>query len=149
MDSFTLAGSTGSLTLQIEEVYGFPHQTSSFGGYDTRSRLRLRSHGFSIDSVLWLSTGEVFTFYQQLRVAHAQLAGLARFASSEDNLSFAVEYLPLGQVALTGEYREHTPEANRLAFEIASDQSYLHGAMAELAQWAEQYGGMQGKRPPA
>jgi hypothetical protein len=149
MDSFTLAGSTGSLILQLEEVYGFPHQTSHFGGYDTRSRLRLHSHGFSVDSVLWLSTGEVFTFYQQLRTAHAQLVGVARFASSEDNLSFAVAYLPSGLVALTGEYREHTPEANRLAFEIASDQSYLHRAVAELAQWAEYYGGMDGKRPPA
>jgi len=149
MDSFTLAGTTGSLTVQLEEVFGFPHQTSSFGGYDTRSRLRLRSHGFSVDSVLWLSTGEVFTFYQQLRAAHAQLAGIARFASSEENLCFAVAYLPLGQVALTGEYREHTPEANRLTFEIASDQSYLHRAVAELTQWAEQYGGMHGKRLPA
>lgn len=149
MDSFTLAGSTGSLTMQLEEVYRYPHQTGPFGGYDTRSRLRLRSHGFSVDSVLWLSTGEVFTFYQQLRAAHAQLAGVAHFASSEGNLSFAVAYLPTGQVALTGEYHEHTPEANRLIFEIASDQSYLHRAIAELAQWTEQYGDQEGKQPPA
>ncbi len=149
MDSFTLAGSTGSLTVQIEEVYGFPDQTSPFGGYDTRSQLRLRSHGFSVDSVLWLSTGEVFTFYQQLRAAQAQLAGVARFASSEDNLSFALAYLPLGQVALTGEYREHTPEANRLTFEIASDQSYLHRSLSELAAWVSHYGDEAGTRRQA
>ena len=147
MDSFTLAGSTGSLTVQLEELYRYPHQTSPFGGYDTRSRLVLRSHGFVVNSVLWLSTGEVYAFYQQLRAAHVQLAGVARFASSEGNLCFAVTYLPAGHVSLTGEYYEHTPEANRLAFEIATDQSYLHQAVSELAQWAAQYGDENGKQP--
>lgn len=140
MDSFTLAGSTGSLALQIEEVYGFPDQTSSFGGYDTRSCLRLRSHGFSVDSLVWLSTGEVFAFYQELQAAHAQLAGTARFSSSEENLSFALTYQVNGQVSLTGEYWESTEEANRLRFEIASDQSYLHRTLAELAAWVDRYG---------
>jgi hypothetical protein len=146
MDSFTLAGSTGFLTVQLEELYGFPHQTSPFGGYDARCRLRLRSHGFAIDSELRLSTGEVFRFYQQLRAAHAQLAGMARFASTEADLAFVVVYLPAGQVSLTGEYREHTPEANRLTFEIAADQSYLHRAVADLGQWAAQYGDNEGKQ---
>ena len=149
MDSFTLAGSTGSLTLQVEEVYGFPHQTSPFGGYDTRSRLQLRSHGFSVESVVWLSTGEVFSFYQQLRAAHAQLAGVARFASSEKNLCFTLTYLVNGQVCLAGEYQESTEEVNRLRFEIASDQSYLHCALAELAAWAQHYGDEAGTRRQA
>jgi hypothetical protein len=140
MHSFTLAGSTGFLTIELVELYGCPHQTSYFGGYDTRSRLRLRSHGFSVESLLWLSTGEVFTFYQQLRAAHAQLAGVARFASSEGNLTFALTYLVNGQVRLAGEYGEFKEEANQLRFEIASDQSYLHQALAELAQWVEHYG---------
>ena len=146
MDSFTLAGSTGSLSLQVEEVYGFPDQTSSFGGYDTRSRLRLRSHGFAVDSLVWLSTGEVYAFYQQLRAAQAQLVGVARFASSEGNLCFALTYLVNGQVSLAGEYWESTEEVNRLRFEIASDQSYLHRALTELSAWVEHYGDNAGTR---
>jgi hypothetical protein len=149
MHSFTLAGSTGSLTVELEEVYGFPHQTSHFGGYDTRSRLRLRSHGFAVDAVVWLSTGEVHAFYQQLRTAHAQLKGLARFASSEENLCFTLTYEANGHVRLTGEYWEFKEESNRLQFEIASDQSFLHRALTELAQWVEHYGGDDGQRHQA
>lgn len=121
MHSFTLAGSTGSLTVAVVEVYGYPHQTSPLGGYDTRSRLRLRSHGFSVDAAVWLSTGEVHAFYQHLRRAHAQLTGLARFASSEENLCFTLTYEANGQVRLAGEYWEFKEEFNRLQFEIASD----------------------------
>jgi hypothetical protein len=146
MDSFTLAGSTGFLTVETVEVYGFPHQTSPFGGYDSRSRLRLRSHGFSVDAVVWLSTGEVHAFYAQLRTAHAQLTGSARFASSEENLCFALTFEANGHVRLAGEYREVKDESNRLQFEIASDQSYLHHTLAELAQRVEHYGDDAGKR---
>lgn len=74
---------------------------------------------------------------------------MARFASTESDLSFAVVYLPTGQVYLTGEYCEYIPEANWLTFEIATDQSYLHRAVADLAQWAAQYGDNNGKQPPA
>jgi hypothetical protein len=146
MHSFTLAGSTGALTVEPVEVYGFPHQTSHFGGYDTRSRLLIRSHGFSVDSVVWLSTGEVFAFYQQLQTAHTHLAGTARFCSSEENLSFALTYQANGQVRVSGQYWESTEEANRLRFEIASDQSYLHRTLAELAAWVAHYGDHTGTR---
>ena len=52
----------------------------------------------------------------------------------------ALTYQVNGQVSLTGEYWESTEEANRLRFEIASDQSYLHRTLAELAAWVDRYG---------
>jgi hypothetical protein len=78
---------------------------------------------------VWLSTGEGFAFYQQLRAAHAQLAGVARFASREGHLTFALTYLVNGPVRLAGEYGEFKAETKQLRFEIASDQSYLHPAL--------------------
>jgi hypothetical protein len=49
-------------------------------------------------------------------------------------------------VRLAGEYWEFKEESNRLQSEIASDQSYLHRALAELAHWVEHYGDAAGMR---
>ncbi|WP_223654578.1 hypothetical protein, partial [Hymenobacter psoromatis] len=135
MDSFSVRGFNGFLEVEIDKIFGFPDQTSHFGGYDTESRVKVESNGFSVDSKLWLSTGEVFDLYNSLREAHEKLNGSAKFESSERNLSFAINYELLGRVSIQGEFRDNKLEDNFLRFEISSDQSYLNRTLVELTQF--------------
>jgi len=145
MDSFSVRGFNGFLEVGIEKIFGFPDQTSHFGGYDTESRVKVESNGFSVDGKLWLSTGEVFDFYTSLRQAHEKLNGSAKFESSEGNLLFAINYELLGRVSIQGEFRDNKQEDNFLRFEIFSDQSYLNRTLVELTQFIRKYGDNSGK----
>ncbi|WP_223696508.1 hypothetical protein [Hymenobacter psoromatis] len=146
MDSFSVRGFNGFLEVEIDKIFGFPDQTSHFGGYDTESRVKVESNGFSVDSKLWLSTGEVFDLYNSLREAHEKLNGSAKFESSERNLSFAINYELLGRVSIQGEFRDNKLEDNFLRFEISSDQSYLNRTLVELTQFVRKYGDNSGKK---
>lgn len=145
MDSFSIRGFGGFLEIEIEEVFGFPNETSHYGGYETKSKIKVESNGFSVDSELWLSTGEVFSLYASLKAAHEKLAGSAKFDSSEGNLSFTVNYELAGRVSIQGEFRDNNLEANLLKFEIPSDQSYLNRSLVELTQFVRKYGNNSGK----
>jgi len=145
MDSFSIRGFSGFLEIEIQEVFGFPEETSHFGGYDTKSKLKVESNGFSVDSELWLSTGEVFDLYTTLRAAHEKVNGSAKFDSSEGNLSFAINYELSGHVSIQGEFKDNNQEANLLKFEISSDQSYLNRTLVELTQFVRKYGDNSGK----
>lgn len=146
MSSFTIRGFSGFLKIEIREVFGFPLETSHYGGYDTKSNLLVESNGFSVTSELWLSTGEIFSLYKELKAAHQQLKGTAKFESSERNLSFTINYFQTGQVSIAGEFRDNNLENNFLKFEISADQSYLNRALAELGQLNEEFGDEYGKR---
>ncbi|WP_375415702.1 hypothetical protein [uncultured Hymenobacter sp.] len=146
MSSFSIKGSSGFIKISIEKVHGFPEETSYFGGYDTTSKLKLKSTSFSVNSVLWLSTGNIYTFYKELESAQCALSGIAKFSSSEGNLDFAVSYNELGHVSITGEFRDNCQERNILQFEILSDQSYLERSLVKLKRIVEQYGDNTGKR---
>jgi hypothetical protein len=145
MDSFSIRGFSGFLQLEIEEVFGFPDETSHFGGYDTKTKLQIESNGFCVNSELWLSTGEVFNLYKSLKTSHERLKGFAKFDSSEGNLSFTISYEPLGHVSIKGEFNDNNQEANLLKFEISSDQSYLNRTLVELTQFVRKYGDNSGK----
>ena len=145
MDSFSVRGFNGFLEVEIDKIFGFPDQTSRFGGYDTESRVKVESNGFSVDNKLWLSTGEVFDLYNSLREAHEKLNGSAKFESTERNLSFTISYEPLGHVSIKGEFYDNNQKANFLKFEISSDQSYLNSSLVELTQFVRKYGDNSGK----
>lgn len=49
---FSIEGPNGSIKIELEEVFGYPNQTSHFGGYDTKSRLYLTSRGFAHNKAL-------------------------------------------------------------------------------------------------
>jgi hypothetical protein len=137
---FSIEGPNGSIKIELEKVFGYPNQTSHSGGYDTKSRLYLTSRGFSVNSDLWLSTGEIYNFYQSLQEAHAKLSGSTRFTHSEHNLWFTIEYDFTGHILVSGEFRENHEENNLLKFEVSSDQSYIDKALTDLKRIVMKYG---------
>ena len=144
MNSFSIKGSSGFLKIKLEEVYDFPNETSVFGGYDTRGKLKIKSTGFSVNSTLWVSIGNIFDFYKELEITQQKLDGIARFNSYENNLSFEVSYNSLGHVSIVGEFRDKCEESNALKFEIKTDQSYLNRSLGKLKQMVEKYGDNRG-----
>lgn len=143
--NLSIEGSTGFIRIGIEEVFGFPNQTSHFGGYDTKSTITLKSNSFSVYSDLWVSTGKFYNLYQDLKVAHSELRGDVKFISIEHNLSFIISYNNLGHIIIKGEFADNHPENNLLTFEIVSDQSYMNKTLTELKQIVRKYGDNSGK----
>ena len=66
MDEFTLQGYSDYLKISLEEVFGFPNDTSPFGGYDTRSIIDINSNDFKVKTTFCITTGEIFEFCEAL-----------------------------------------------------------------------------------
>jgi hypothetical protein len=62
MDEFVLEGHGDFLKITFEEVFGYPNNTSPWGGYDTKSVLALEVDDFKVNSTFYVSTGELSSF---------------------------------------------------------------------------------------
>lgn len=144
MEEFELKGGGDFLKISFEEVYGFPNTTSPFGGYDTKSLLEIRSDGFQVQSTLWVSTGDIFEFYEQLSKCNEVLKGSAYFLSYEENLKFEVRYDINGGVLISGTFSKQSEIANELIFEIISDQTFIQSSLRQLKVICDKYGDMKG-----
>ncbi len=145
MQEFIFKGGENFLKIEIIEVYGFPEQTSHFGGYDIRCDVKIYVDGFSVSSQFYTTTGEIFDLFKKLKECNEKLAGKIDFANYEDELKFSMSYDTLGHVFITGKFEKFNGfAANRLNFEFQSDQSYIQSTLLQLYSIIEQYGGTKG-----
>jgi hypothetical protein len=86
MEEFIIKGDSGLLKIEFHEVYGFPEMTTHIGGYDVKSHLAICSDGFSAKSTVWITTGEIFEFYEKLRDCNELLKGEIYFSNYEGQL---------------------------------------------------------------
>jgi len=143
-DEFILRADNGHFYLKIIEVFGYPKTTSPWGGYDTKSAVEIISSNYSVKGVLYISTGELFSFSEQLRICYETLKGKANLSSYEGNLKMDVLFDGLGHAAVKGSYKERLHEDNELIFELASDQTYIFQALAGLGDIVSVYGDNSG-----
>ena len=139
-NEFILRADNGQFRLKIIEVFGFPDTTSHWGGYDTVSVVEIVSSNYSVKGELYISTGQLLTFYEQLRTCYETLKGTAKLSSSEENLNMDVVFDGLGHVTVKGSYKERHHEDNELLFELAGDQTYIFQGLAGLSDIALVYG---------
>ena len=85
-NEFTIQAENGHIYFKIEKVFGFPNNTSGFGGYDTQSNIEIVSSNYSVSGSLYITTGELFEFYKQLQKCYETLNGTATLKSYEGNL---------------------------------------------------------------
>lgn len=145
MDGFEIRVGEDFIHLWLEEVYDFPNRTSHFGGYDTRGKVDIQCGSYRACGALWFSTGEVWRFASVLRQAYDELAGEARFRSSEGNLEFTVRLPGRGHWTLEGTYQEYHHRGTQLLFEMAGDQTYLVQPLAQLDEFVAKYGDNRGQ----
>lgn len=145
MEEFTIRGNGNYIKLSIDEVYGFPDNTSHWGGYDTKSTLEIYSNGFQVKSLLYVSTGELYEFLRLLRGCNSKLNGTIHFNPYVGNLELYLEYDDRGHVNIRGEFYQDVECLNRLIFEFNSDQTYISDTIKELETIVVKYGNNKGK----
>ncbi|QKS59001.1 hypothetical protein HUB98_24210 [Paenibacillus barcinonensis] len=134
------------LQIILKEIVGFPQATSHFGGYDVVGRVEIASGNYYVNGELWLTTGELYLLYKDLRKAYQECKGLVSYRNYEGNLEFNIGFMKLGQVEISGRYQERHDRANELIFNFCTDQSYLQETVEGLEGIHKKYGDMKGNK---
>ena len=144
-ESFTLKGEDANyLKVKLSKVYDFPEKICRWGGYDSLAELTVKCGGYMVQSTFQTSTGDIFSFYEQLRECNAKLKGTPNFNSYESNLTFSLTYDDLGHVQISGEFSEDLAADNRLQFSFLSDQSFMRYTLDELERIICKFGDLKG-----
>jgi hypothetical protein len=134
------------LIINFIKVHGFPDSTSHAGGYDVNGEVEIRSENYFFKGSIWITTGEIFSFHEDLKEFYRNCNGKARIQNFENNFELLIEIDKLGRTTIQGKYKEHQHVNNELIFSFESDQSYLVKTLEELKDIHLSYGGMKGIR---
>lgn len=140
MTEIEIKGENGYLKIQMQKMFGFPESTSPFGGYDTESIIEIKSSNYYIKGQIWITTGDLYSFYQELKKCQEKVKGQANLNSYENNLSSKIAYDEVRHAVLKGKFTEKYEEENTLEFELKSDQSFLNSTITELEKMILQFG---------
>lgn len=146
MEEFIIQNEVDFIRVVIEKAYDYPENTCHWGGYDTESKIEIRSGSFSVSRDIYISTGEVFEFYVQLLTANERLAGSINFENYESDLKFNIAYDNMGHVLVTGSFsgRGEREYYNSLKFGFQSDQTFIQKTLSQLKMIVEKYGDQKG-----
>ncbi len=143
---FSLSGLDGCIELTMNEVWGFPDQTSFGGGYDAEGTLTIRAGAYSVSAACSFTTGELYRFSVSLQQCYDTLTGAAVLENTEQALALACEFDRLGHVVASGCFQAIPSANNRLTFEIHTDQTQVKEILSQLQTVFTVFGGNTGKR---
>lgn len=148
MHVFCLNGGHGEkLSLELNEVLGFPDDTSIEGGYDIICTLKIDSGCYHVEHERFFSaTGALYRFCDELRPCYNDLHGSAEYhLFYEDNLTVKVEMTKGGHAVVSGTFQEYSHRGNILQFEFDTDQTCLLSVIQDIecleAQFKRRSGG--------
>jgi hypothetical protein len=128
----------------LDRVLGVPDSTTFTGGYDVDGSIAIKSGSFSASGSLWFSTGELFNFYNELKIIYDNCIGEAKLINFEANFEMCIKIENRGRVEIEGRYKEILGIDNELTFFFESDQSFLVKTLEDLFEIRKKYGGMKG-----
>lgn len=143
-EEFLLKAENGFVRIALKNIYGYPNETCHWGGYDSKSTIEIVCSNYNVLGELYISTGEIYNFYQSLLKCHESLSGEAYLRSYESNLELKLEFDDLGHVLISGTFQEEHIERTELKFELTTDQSYLTQTLIELSGIYDKYGDNSG-----
>lgn len=149
MNLFCLNGYNGEkIRLDLNEVIGFPNNTSIEGGYDIICTLVIDSGCYHIEhDRLYSATGTLYRFSKGLDACYTDLFGSGEYhCLYENDLTFKVEMTNGGHAIVTGVFKERPDKQNVLQFEFDTDQSRLLSVIQDIESLKVKYGGMEGLR---
>ena len=149
MNLFCLNGYNGEkISLELNEVIGYPDNTSIEGGYDIICTLIIDSGCYHIEhNRLYSATGALYRFSKELDTCYTDLFGSAEYhLLYENDLSITVEMTSSGHAIVTGTFQERPDKNNILQFEFNTDQSCLLSVIQDIESLKVQYGDMEGLR---
>lgn len=147
MNLFCLNGYNGEkISLELNEVIGFPNYTSIEGGYDITCTLIVDSSWYHIKhDRLFSATGALYSFSKELNTCYTELLGSAEYhLLYENDLTFKVEMTSGGHAIVTGCLQERPDKQNILHFEFDTVQSCLLSVIQDIGSLKVKYGGMEG-----
>lgn len=149
MNLFCLNGYNGEkISLELNEVIGFPNNTSIEGGYDIICTLVIDSGCYHIENErLYSATGALYRFSKELNSCYTELYGTAEYQLVlENDLNFKVEMTSGGHAIVSGVFQERPDKHNILQFEFDTDQSCLLSVIQDIEGLRLKYGDMEGLR---
>ncbi|MWV43396.1 hypothetical protein GRF59_07095 [Paenibacillus sp. HJL G12] len=132
------------LIIQLMKVHGFPEDTCHWGGYEAEGSVIIKSGSYTASGNLWVSTGEIFIFKNQLNEIYDNCNGEAKLANYETNFELSIKINNRGRVEVEGRYKEFSSIDNVLMFFFEADQSYIVKTLEELNEISLKYGGLKG-----
>jgi hypothetical protein len=145
MNQFQIYGENNQyLIIQLEKIHGFPEATCYSGGYDTESSIKIKSGSYYASGTVWISTGEIYTFMNQLKNVYEKCSGEAKLTNNEVDLEVTITIKSRGRTVIEGRYKEFPSIHNELVFFFETDQSYIARTLEELDDITLKYGGMEG-----
>lgn len=149
MSLFCIKGYNGEqISLELNEVIGFPEETSIEGGYDIKCTLKIDVGCYHVEcDTLYSATGALYRFCDELKKCYARLEGKAEYKLClENDLHFKVEMTSSGRAFVTGTFQEYPHKENVLHFEMDTDQTCFVSVIQDIENLKNMYGGMEGKR---
>lgn len=149
MNLFCLKGYNGDrISLELNEVIGFPDKTGIEGGYDIICTLIIDSGCYHIEhDRLYSATGALYRFSKELDTCYTDLCGSAEYhLLYENDLNIKVEMSSGGHAIVTGTFQERPDKNNILQFEFDTDQTCLLSVVQDIESLKAQYGDMEGLR---
>ena len=147
MRLFCLNGYQGEkISMELNEVIGFPNSTSYEGGYDIICTLTIDAGCYHIEfDKLYSATGTLYRFCNELKTCYNKLEGQAEYRMLlENDLCFKVNVTTAGHAVITGTFQELPHKNNILEFEIDTDQTCFLSVIQDIENLKEKYGGMKG-----
>ena len=143
IDDFFIQADNGQIYLKIDQAFGFPTDTCHWGGYDTQSRIEIKSANYSVKGQVYISTGNIYNFFRQFEECYKTLKGTATLESYEKNLLITLDFDGLGHVKITGTFNEMY-NLNKLDFEMKTDQTFLADTLDSLTKIYQKFGDNKG-----
>ena len=143
--AFSMSGTDEFIELIIEEVWGFPDETSYGGGYGAKGSLKIRSAEYTVSAVHYFTTGELYGFSRELKKCYDSLNGIAVLENTERELELKCEFNRLGHVIISGSFKSNPGAHNKLIFEFKTDQTQVKESLSQLKAVADIFGDTKGQ----
>ncbi len=145
--AFCLNGNNEKIEFTIDEVFGFPSQTSYEGGYDVKGFLEIRVGCYHVYcNNFYSSTGILYNLLTSLYLCYANLYGVANYKHLlENDLAFSLEMTKFGHATVIGQFQENPSVNNILNFEFETDQTCIKDAINDLKNISSIFGDNTGK----
>ena len=138
MLAFKLEGMDDSIELTIDEVWGYPNETSYGGGYGAKGNLSIRAGEYMVvNATHYFTKGELYSFLQQMKYCYEVLDGFATLDNTDRELDLKCTFNKKGHVLIEGHFQKDPSINNKLTFELRSDQTQAAATISSLKAVAE------------
>jgi hypothetical protein len=145
MLAFSLEGEDSYIELTIEEVWGYPNETSYGGGYGAKGKLTIKEGEYSVNNAAhYFTTGELYKFLQELQQCYEKLEGVAYLGNTEHELDLKCTFNRKGHVVINGRFQSRQDIETILIFEIRSEQTQILAAIFALKAVVKIFGDDKG-----